>query len=113
MVRYNREFEDGVEVSKTPFTMIEELYADARQYYLQLMKDLVDAPPWPQDITEWRARMDPMRAAERYIERKGYDPDNVPQDTKMAVALIIEVALAAAVFFHGTDWEKLFKTGVP
>jgi hypothetical protein len=84
-----------------PFTLSEELREDARNYFTQIIKDFVDAPPWPSDIDAWRTAYDPMRAADRWLTRKGFDPANISVANKAAIAATMEIAGAAIIYGHG------------
>ena len=84
-----------------PFELREELVEDARAYFIQIIKDFVNAPPWPTDIDAWRAAYDPMRAADRWLTRKGFNPANISAANKAAIAACMEIAGAAIIFGHG------------
>ena len=88
-------------VREWPYTLMEDVKEDARQYFLQMTRDSVDAPPWPTDIDAWRAAYNPMRAAERWLERKGIDPANVSEREKMLLAASVEIAIAATIYMRG------------
>lgn len=101
MVRMHRPRLDGEITREYPYTLREELHANAVEFFRRLVADAVDAPPWPPDIDAWNAAYDDTRMATRLIERRGHDPDNFSPKEIGMIALYCELALIAATFYHG------------
>ena len=100
-MRTHQIFTDGVMTSETPYTMSEELVADAQDDFKQLSLDIIGGLPWPVTIDEWRLRYSPLKAVDALITRKGLNPANVPAQTKQLLSFIIDLYLKAIVYAHG------------
>ena len=101
MARTHDTYVDGVLESEVPYTMTEEIVADAGDYFKDITEKTA-GETLPEDYDDWKTKYDPDKAVDALLTAEGLDPKTIDPDLKKVMKILFNFGYQACIFMHGT-----------